>query len=127
MHVNLPEKRYYSIGEVAKAFDVKPSLLRFWEKEFEEIQPKKKQSGTRKYTPENVLTIQFIYHLVKEKGLTLQGAKKQLRLKTKENPKEEILAKLENIKAALKLLREKILFFSEENLNWYSCKVILLT
>jgi len=108
MHVNLPEKRYYSIGEVAKAFDVKPSLLRFWEKEFEEIQPKKKQSGIRKYTPENVLTIQFIYHLVKEKGLTLKGAKKQLRLKTKENPKEEILAKLENIKAALKLLREKL-------------------
>ena len=108
MHVNLPEKRYYSIGEVAKAFDVKPSLLRFWEKEFVEIQPKKKESGTRKYTPENVLTIQFIYHLVKEKGLTLQGAKKQLRLKVKDNPKVEILAKLENIKASLKQLKEKL-------------------
>ena len=60
MHVNLPEKLYYSIGEVAKAFDVKPSLLRFWEKEFKEIHPKKKQSGTRKYTTENVLTIQYI-------------------------------------------------------------------
>jgi len=44
MHINLPEKRYYSIGEVAKAFDVKPSLLRFWKKEFEEIQPKKKKT-----------------------------------------------------------------------------------
>jgi DNA-binding transcriptional MerR regulator len=108
MHVNLPEKRYYSIGEVAKAFDVKPSLLRFWEKEFVEIQPKKKESGTRKYTPENVLTIQFIYHLVKEKGLTLQGAKKQLRLKVKDNPKVEILAKLENIKASLKQLKDKL-------------------
>ncbi|MDG1023933.1 MAG: MerR family transcriptional regulator [Flavobacteriaceae bacterium] len=108
MHVNLPEKRYYSIGEVAKAFDVKPSLLRFWEKEFVEIQPKKKESGTRKYTPENVMTIQFIYHLVKEKGLTLQGAKKQLRLKVKENPKVEILAKLENIKASLKQLKDKL-------------------
>jgi DNA-binding transcriptional MerR regulator len=108
MHVNLPEKRYYSIGEVAKAFDVKPSLLRFWEKEFVEIQPKKKESGTRKYTPENVLTIQFIYHLVKEKGLTLQGAKKQLRLKVKDNPKVEILAKLENIKASLKQLNDKL-------------------
>ena len=108
MHVNLPEKRYYSIGEVAKAFDVKPSLLRFWEKEFVEIQPKKKESGTRKYTPENVLTIQFIYHLVKEKGLTLQGAKKQHRLKGKENPKVEILAKLENIKASLKQLNDKL-------------------
>ena len=108
MHVNLPEKRYYSIGEVAKAFDVKPSLLRFWEKEFVEIQPKKKESGTRKYTPENVLTIQFIYHLVKEKGLTLQGAKKQLRLKVKDNPKIEILAKLENIKASLKQLNDNL-------------------
>ena len=108
MHVNLPEKRYYSIGEVAKAFDVKPSLLRFWEKEFVEIQPKKKESGTRKYTPENVLTIQFIYHLVKEKGLTLQGAKKQLSLKVKDNPKIEILANLENIKASLKQLNDKL-------------------
>ena len=58
MHVNLPEKLYYSIGEVAKAFDVKPSLLRFWEKEFKEIHPKKKQSGTRKNTPEKDLTKQ---------------------------------------------------------------------
>jgi DNA-binding transcriptional MerR regulator len=76
MHIDLPQKRYYSIGEVAKAFNVQPSLLRFWEKEFKEIQPKKKNSGTRKYTSENILTIQFIYHLVKEKGMTLEGAKK---------------------------------------------------
>ena len=54
------------------------------------------------------MTIQFIYHLVKEKGLTLQGAKKQLRLKVKENPKVEILAKLENIKASLKQLKDKL-------------------
>ena len=78
MHINLPDKRYYSIGEVAKAFNVQPSLLRFWEKEFKEIQPKKKTSGTRKYTPENILTLQFIYHLVKEKGMTLEGAKKTI-------------------------------------------------
>ena len=55
MKIDLPEKRYYGIGEVAKAFSVNNSLIRFWEKEFQEIQPKKKQSGTRKYTPENVL------------------------------------------------------------------------
>ena len=108
MHVNLPEKLYYSIGEVAKAFDVKPSLLRFWEKEFKEIHPKKKQSGTRKYTPENVLTIQYIYHLVKEKGMTLQGAKKQLSLKTKYTPKKTILFKLEKIKTDLEQLRKKL-------------------
>jgi DNA-binding transcriptional MerR regulator len=108
MHVDLPEKRYYSIGEVAKAFNVKTSLLRFWEKEFKEIQPKKKQSGTRKYTPENVLTIQFIYHLVKEKGMTLQGAKKQLQLRSSENPKQILLHKLEGVKAALEQLKEKL-------------------
>lgn len=108
MHVNLPEKRYYSIGEVAKAFNVKPSLLRFWEKEFKEIQPKKKQSGTRKYTPENVLTIQFIYHLVKEKGMTLQGAKKQLQLKVVDSTNHAILSKLEKIKASLEQLKENL-------------------
>ena len=108
MHVNLPEKLYYSIGEVAKAFDVKPSLLRFWEKEFKEIHPKKKQSGTRKYTPENVLTIQYIYHLVKEKGMTLQGAKKQLNLKAKDPPQKALLSKLEKIKTDLQKLRKKL-------------------
>jgi DNA-binding transcriptional MerR regulator len=108
MHVNLPEKRYYSIGEVAKAFDVQPSLLRFWEKEFKEIQPKKKTSGTRKYTPENILTLQFIYHLVKEKGMTLEGAKKQLQNKSNSGSKEKMLAKLERVKAALIQLKEKM-------------------
>jgi DNA-binding transcriptional MerR regulator len=108
MHVNLPDKRYYSIGEVAKAFNVQPSLLRFWEKEFKEIQPKKKNSGTRKYTPENILTIQFIFHLVKEKGMTLEGAKKQLQLKSKSGTKEELLSKLEGVKAALIQLKEKM-------------------
>ena len=108
MHVNLPEKRYYSIGEVANAFNVKPSLLRFWEKEFQEIQPKKKQSGTRKYTPENVLTIQFIYHLVKEKGMTLRGAKKQLQLKSTDSRKELILSKLEQLKASLEELKKNL-------------------
>tara|TARA_A100001011_G_scaffold400839_1_gene519641 strand:- start:1525 stop:1851 length:327 start_codon:yes stop_codon:yes gene_type:complete len=108
MHVNLPEKRYYSIGEVAKAFYVKPSLLRFWEKEFKEIQPKKKQNGIRKYTPENVLTIQFIYHLIKEKGMTLEGAKKHLKIKSDDNSKEKLLIKLELIKASLEQLKKNL-------------------
>ena len=108
MYLNLPDKRYYSIGEVAKAFSVKTSLLRFWEKEFEEIQPKKKQSGARKYTPENLTTIQFIYHLVKEKGMTLQGAKKQLKLKSSDNSNKDLLTKLEGIKASLVKLKENL-------------------
>jgi len=108
MYINLPEKRYYSIGEVAKAFDVKPSLLRFWEKEFKEIQPKKKQRGTRKYTPENVQTLQYIYHLVKEKGMTLQGAKKQLQNQSKAQSKEALLSRLEGLKASLEQLKEHL-------------------
>ena len=108
MNVNLTDKRYYSIGEVAKAFNVKPSLLRFWEKEFKEIQPKKKQSGTRKYTPENILTIQFVYHLVKEKGMTLEGAKKQMQVKSTDSHKQLILSKLEKIKDSLEKLKEKL-------------------
>ena len=108
MELDLPEKRYYTIGEVAKAFEVNTSLLRFWEKEFKEIHPKKKKNGTRKYTPENVLTIQYIYHLVKEKGMTLQGAKKQLNLKAKDTPKKALLSKLEKIKTDLEQLRKKL-------------------
>ena len=108
MHVNLPKKRYYSIGEVAKAFQVKPSLLRFWEKEFKEIQPKKKESGTRKYTPDNLKQIQYIYHLIKEKGMTLAGTKKQLELKNSGIPKQELLSKLEKIKSTLENIKENL-------------------
>ena len=98
MHVNLPEKRYYSIGEVAKAFLVKPSLLRFW----------KKQSGNRKYTPENIKSIQYIHHLIKEKGMTLNGAKKQLELKKSGASKQVILSKLEKIKSTLENIKENL-------------------
>ena len=108
MYIDLPEKRYYSIGEVAKAFNVKTSLLRFWEKEFKEIQPKKKQSGTRKYTPENVKTIQLVYHLVKEKGLTISGAKKQLETKTTANDLVSLLNRLEGIKSELEMLKKHL-------------------
>ena len=79
MELDLPEKRYYTIGEVAKAFEVNTSLLRYWEKEFKEIQPKKKTSGVRKYTPQDVQNIKLIYHLLKEKGMTIEGAKNQLK------------------------------------------------
>jgi len=64
MELDLPEKRYYTIGEVAKTFEVNTSLLRFWEKEFKEIQPKKKSSGVRKYTPQDIQNIKLIFHLL---------------------------------------------------------------
>ena len=109
MHVNLPEKRYYRIGEIAKAFNVNPSLLRFWEKEFKEIQPRKKEGGARKYTPDDVNTIQKIYYLLKEKGLTIEGAKKQLKLKDlTEDRNLELIQKLEQLKSDLVQLLENL-------------------
>ena len=109
MHVDLPEKRYYSIGEIAKAFDVNPALLRFWEKEFKEINPKKKKGGSRKYTPEDVVTIQKIHHLLKEKGLTIEGAKRQLKLKDLAEDKNlVVIQKLEQLKSQLHQLKENL-------------------
>ena len=79
MHIELPEKRYYSIGEVAKAFDVNASLIRFWDSEFDILKPKKNAKGNRMFTPEDVKNLQLIYHLVKERGFTLEGARTHLK------------------------------------------------
>ena len=72
-------KLYYSIGEVADMFGVNQSLLRFWEKEFPQISPKTTGRGIRQYRKEDVETIGLIYHLVKEKGMTLPGARQRLK------------------------------------------------
>ncbi len=102
MHIDLPEKRYYGIGEVAKAFNVNASLIRFWEKEFDVLKPKKNAKGNRKFTPQDIKNLQFIYHLVKERGFTLEGAKTHLKEeKQKALSKFEIISKLEGIKAQL--------------------------
>jgi len=79
MPLNQPiQKRYFSISEVAKMLDVKPSLLRFWEKEFKQIQPKTNARGKRAYKKEDIDVIRRIYDLVKVQGLTLEGARKAL-------------------------------------------------
>lgn len=75
-------KLYYSIGEVAEMLSVNASLIRFWEKEFKQLAPKKNKKGNRKFTPEDILLLQRIYQLVKVDGLTLDGAKKALKLKS---------------------------------------------
>lgn len=109
MKTNLPQKRYYSIGEVAKAFDVNTSLIRFWEKEFAEISPKKTTSGKRKFTPQDIEQLELIYHLVKERGFTLDGARVHL----KENKKKvlehfDLIQKLENVKIELQKLKDTL-------------------
>ncbi|MEZ7496873.1 MerR family transcriptional regulator [Leeuwenhoekiella aequorea] len=109
MHIQLPEKLYYSIGEVADAFDVNTSLIRFWEKEFDVIKPKKNAKGNRKFTPTDIKNLELIYHLVKERGFTLEGAKTHL----KENKQQtlnkfDLIRKLENIKAQLQELKDQL-------------------
>lgn len=109
MQVDLPEKRYYSIGEIAKAFEVNTSLIRFWEKEFDILKPKKNAKGNRMFTPEDLKNLKLIYHLVKEKGFTLDGAKENLRNGHKK-PMDtlEIISKLESIKNELQKLKNEL-------------------
>ncbi len=109
MQVELPEKRYYGIGEVAKAFEVNTSLIRFWEKEFDVLKPKKNAKGNRKFTPQDIKNLQLIYHLVKERGFTLEGAKTHL----KENKQKtldnfEIIKKLERVKTELIKIKDQL-------------------
>ncbi len=109
MHIELPEKRYYGIGEVARAFGVNTSLVRFWEKEFDVLKPKKNAKGNRKFTPQDIKNLQLIYHLVKERGFTLEGAKthlKEERLKTLS--KFEIIQKLEGVKTELLKIKDQL-------------------
>ncbi len=73
------EKLYYSIGEVAELFEVNPSLIRFWEKEFDILKPRKNKKGNRQFAKEDLDILRMIYHLVKERGYTLQGAKDKIR------------------------------------------------
>ena len=110
MHVELKEgKLYYSIGEISKAFGVNASLIRFWEKEFDILKPKKNAKGNRKFTPEDVKNLQLIYHLVKERGFTLDGAKIHLKENQKQTlDKFEIIRKLETIKTQLTELKNQL-------------------
>lgn len=103
------EKLYYSIGEVAEIFNVAPSLIRFWESEFDIIKPKKNRKGNRQFTREDIDSVRTIYHLVKEKGFTLQGAKEMLRNDTQAvKDKMEMIDALRSVKKFLTELREKL-------------------
>lgn len=103
------EKLLYSIGELAEMFKVNVSLIRFWEKEFDIIKPIKNKKGNRQFRPEDVDNFRLIYHLVKEKGLTLKGAK----LKLKDNKEStihnyEIVKRLQGIKEELLTIKDSL-------------------
>ncbi len=106
MRTKLPEKLYYSIGEVAVAFDVNPSLIRFWEKEFEILTPKKNTKGTRKFTAQDIDKIELIHFLVKERGFTLEGAKKEIQ--SKNSSQHQIIKRLKSIREELFRIRENL-------------------
>ncbi|GAA4427444.1 MerR family transcriptional regulator [Pontibacter saemangeumensis] len=103
------EKQYYTIGEVAAQFDVAPSLIRFWETEFEQLKPKKNKKGNRQYTPKDIETLRSVYHLVKERGYTIQGAKEVLKNKSVQTKdKIEIIESLEKVKAFLQGIKSQL-------------------
>ena len=101
------EKLYYSIGEVAKTLKVNVSLIRFWEKEFDILKPKKNKKGNRMFTVVDFENLKLIFHLVKERGFTLEGAKNKL----KENKEDtinnyEIVTRLKEVRSFLVELKE---------------------
>lgn len=102
-----PDKRYYTISEVAELFDVSKSLIRFWENEFDHLRPHKNSKGERRFTQKNIEQLQLIYHLVREKGFTLAGAKQEIQEKKKyhEN-RQEVMERLERIRDFLGELRD---------------------
>ena len=96
------EKRYYSIGEVAEIMDVNTSLVRFWEKEFDILQPKRNKKGNRLFTQKDLGNLKLIYHLVKERGFTLEGAKTKLRENRDDTAKiADVVDRLKTIRQAL--------------------------
>lgn len=103
------EKKYYSIGEVANELGVATSLIRFWEREFDIIKPKKNRKGNRQFTKQDVSSVKLIYHLVKEKGYTLQGARDFIENGGPEivNEKIALIESLKKVRAFLVELRDE--------------------
>lgn len=103
------EKIYYSIGEVAEMFQVNPSLIRYWESQFEIIKPRKTAGGKRHYTQKDIEQIHLVYHLVKEKGMTLAGAQQKIRdNRTDTDHDHEIIRKLQQIRELLSGMHDEL-------------------
>ena len=102
------EKKYYTIGEVADIFNVATSLIRFWEGQFDNIKPKKNKGGARRYTKDDIEQIKLIYHLVKEKGYTLQGAKEALENEADIRNVVEAIDRLKRVRNFLETLKDQL-------------------
>jgi DNA-binding transcriptional MerR regulator len=102
-------KMYYSMGEVTEMFSVNASQIRFYEKEFDVLQPKKNKKGNRLFTPEDIENMKIIFHLVDEKGFTLKGAKEHLKNNSSEvKENQKIIDALEKLKDFLLKLDQEI-------------------
>ena len=101
------KRKYFSIGEVASLLNVNTSLIRFWESEFEFINPKKNKKGLRKYTNEDINKLKKIYSLLKEEGFTIDGARKHLK-RNKNSSENNVVSKLEKLKNQLIKIKKKI-------------------
>ncbi|HBH06640.1 MAG TPA: MerR family transcriptional regulator [Flavobacteriales bacterium] len=111
MQVKQYDKRklYYSIGEIAEMFEVNASLIRFWEKEFPILKPKKNRKGNRLFTTKDIDNLKLIYHLVKERGFTLEGARKKLKDNKDDAIKEaEVVERLNRIRGFLVDLKSSL-------------------
>ena len=107
----MAEKLYYSMGEVAEMFDVNQSLIRHWESQFSVLRPKRNKKGNRLFTPQDVENLKRIYHLVKECGMTLEGAKRAMRRQPAGDAADrsgELLERLQRIRALLVEVREDL-------------------
>jgi DNA-binding transcriptional MerR regulator len=110
------ERLYYSIKEVAEQLNVNPSLLRFWEKEFPQLKPRKNEKGSRFYTPDNIQLIKEIHYLVREQHLTLEGARQRLKSsKDDVSKKQELVERLTNIRKELLSIRKALVATAKDN------------
>ena len=111
LNANKDLKMYYSIKEVAELLSVTEPTLRYWETVFPQVKPYKGANGVRRYTNDDIKTLRTIYYLVKERGLTLEGAKKQLKHGGPKNTAEtnsEVIDKLKSIRNELLALKEQL-------------------
>ncbi|NNC95837.1 MAG: MerR family transcriptional regulator [Chitinophagales bacterium] len=103
------KKLYYSIGEVAEQLKVAPSLIRYWESEFPEIHPRKNKRGNRLFTSDDIHTLRLVYHLTKEKGFTIEGARNQLKISKKKIDQQlSVLDRLKGIREFLSEMKDQL-------------------
>ena len=102
------EKLYYPIGDIANMFNVNTSLIRYWENEFDVLKPKKNAKGDRHFRPEDVKSLQLIYHLLRERKYTIEGAKEFLKNNKTAAQKFQIIQSLQKLKSFLLELKASL-------------------